>query len=168
MSRGRSWWFAVAHQRATGMLVGLFNANVRLKFFFDSRNVWKPDAFSWHCCHGNHAASRWGGASSWLHSCTHRRTPPVEGCWMYLWETGPERRRWWVVDASWRCSGSCWRRRQWTQSCHQQICGKMSGKVMLCVLLLFITLSWAEDAKMSGKTHNNTGKAGLFYDVKSQ
>lgn len=44
---------------------------------------------------------------------------------------------------------------------------KMSGKLMLCVLLLFITLSWAEDAKMSGKTHNNTGKGGLFYDVKS-
>lgn len=41
---------------------------------------------------------------------------------------------------------------------------KMTGKHVLCVLLLFITLSWAEDAKRDvRKSDNNTGNAVLFY-----
>lgn len=39
---------------------------------------------------------------------------------------------------------------------------KMPGQHLLCLLLLFITLSWAEDAKKDASKSDNAGSAVFF------
>lgn len=152
------------------MLVGLFNANVVLKFFLTAviyqNPTLFPDTVVMETVQRHVGAARRRGCSL-AHTGAHLQSKVAECICERRAQKGDAGEFWTRRGAApARVNGG---ESEFSLVINRFAAGamrKMSGKLMLCVLLLFITLSWAEDAKMSGKTHNNTGKAGLFYDVK--
>lgn len=82
---------------------------IKTRRFFLTLLSWKPCSVT--------SGRRVVVAALYAHTGAHLQSK-VAGC------ICERRRRWWVLDASWRCPGSCERRREWIQFCHQQICGR--------------------------------------------